>query len=205
LAFEFPSAAAEAARTLAVAEQASLYSVLLAACAAALGKYSARDSVVIGAPVTRRSDPATQLIIGPFMNTLPVRIDLGADLPALVRDVKARVAGALSNQDAPWQYVLAALTAQHGVAARGVGEVAFLMDDPAPDEFAAGGYRLTRVPPDPIVARRELTVAMSSRRGQLAGTVTYDAGLFATQTIDSIVTNFIAAFQLSPALAEEIP
>ena len=202
--FEFSSEAAEAARALAVAEQASLYSVLLAAFAAALGKYSARDSVVIGSPVTRRNDPATQLIIGPFMNTVPIRIDLGADMPALVRDVKARVAGALSNQDAPWEHVLAALTTQHGPAP-GVGEIAFLMDDPAPDEFAAGGYKLTRVPPDLIVARRELTAAMSSRRGQITGTVTYDGAIFEARTIESIVTNFIAAFQLSQALAEEIP
>ena len=41
---------------------------------------------------------ATQLIIGPFMNTLPLRIDLGesgagADLPALVRDVRTQVLG----------------------------------------------------------------------------------------------------------------
>lgn len=205
LTFEFSSDAAEAARALAVAEEASLYSVLLAAFAAALGKYSARDSVVIGSPVTRRNDPTTQLIIGPFMNTVPIRIDLGADMPALVRDVKARVAGALSNQDAPWEHVLAALTAQHGPAAGGVGEVVFLMDDPAPDEFAAGGYKLTRIPPERIVARRELTAAISSRRGQITGMVTYDGALFEARTIENIVTNFIAAFQLSRALAEEIP
>ena len=202
-AFEFPAETAEAARALAVDEQASLYSVLLAAFATALGRYGARDTVVIGSPVTRRNDPTTQLIIGPFMNTVPMRIDLEADMPALVRDVKAKVAGALSNQDAPWQHVLAALAAQHGPAARGVGEVAFLMDDPAPDEFAAGGYKLTRIPPDRIVARRALTTAMSTHNGQITGTVTYDAALFEARSIESIVTNFIAAFQVSRVLAEE--
>ena len=77
-AFEFPAAVADAARALAVREQASLYSVLLAAFAAALGRYADRRTVVIGAPVTRRTDPATQLILGPFMNTVPLRIDLDA-------------------------------------------------------------------------------------------------------------------------------
>ena len=111
-AFEFPAALAAAARALAVREQASLYSVLLAAFATAVGSYADHRTVVIAAPLTRRTDPATQLIIGPLMNTVPLRIDLdtGNDLPALVREVKTTVLGALTNQDAPWHHVLAALT-----------------------------------------------------------------------------------------------
>ena len=75
--------------------------------------------------------------------------------------------GALSNQDAPWHHVLAALAERHGPAALGIGEIAFLMDDPVPEEFAVGGFALTRVPPESN--RRfagELTVAMSTRDEQ---------------------------------------
>jgi hypothetical protein len=43
---------------------------------------------------------------------------------------------------------------------------------------------------------------MSSRNGRITGTVTYDASLFEARSIENIVTNFIAAFQLSRALAE---
>lgn len=203
LAFEFSPEIAAAARALAVSEQTTLYSALLAAFASALGRYADRHSVVIGAPVTRRNDSTTQLIMGPFMNTVPLRIDLGIDLPALVRDVKTTVAGALSNQDAPWQHIQASLAEQHGPSTRGIGEVVFLMDDPAPSEFAAGGFKLTRIPPDRIVARRDLTVAMSTRRGQITGSVTYDGALFEAQSIERIVADFVAALALSPALAEE--
>jgi hypothetical protein len=200
-AFEFPSAVADAARALAVREQASLYAVLLAAFAAALGDYANQRSVVIASPVTRRNDPSTALILGPFMNTVPLRIDLmpEADLAALVGDVKAKVLGALSNQDAPWHHVLAAIAAQHGPSVLGIGEVAFLMDDPVPGEFAAGGFTLTRVAPERIVARRELTVAMSTRHGQITGTATYDAELFEPRTIEHIVTNFISALAVPQA------
>jgi acyl carrier protein len=201
VAFEFPPATADAARAIAVREEASLYVVLLAAFAAALGDYAGRRTVVIGSPMTRRNDPATQLILGPFMNTVPVSIDLtaGADLPALVQSVKTKVVGALSNQDAPWQCVRAALAAQHGTSALGIGETVFLMDDPASAEFAAGGFTITRVPPERIIARRELTAAMSTRNGQITGTMTYDSGLFEARSIERIVANFIAALTLSQA------
>jgi hypothetical protein len=107
--------------------------------------------------------------------------------------VKTTVLQALAHQDAPWQHVLAALAEQHGPSARGIGETVFLMDDPAPGEFAAGGFTLTRVPPERIIARRELSVAMSTRGGQITGTVTYDDALYDARSIEGMVTNFIAA------------
>ncbi|HJT93893.1 MAG TPA: amino acid adenylation domain-containing protein, partial [Mycobacterium sp.] len=199
LPFEFPAAAAESARALAVREQASLYTVLVAAFASAVGSFANQRTVVIGSPVTRRGDRATQLIIGPFMNTVPLLIDVeaGADMPSLVREVKPKLLGALSNRDAPWQHVQAALTAQHGIAAASIGEIGFLMDDPVPGEFTAGGFTLTRVAPERVVARRDLTVAMSTRRGQITGTVTYDVALFEPASIERLVTNFIALLSLS--------
>jgi hypothetical protein len=194
-AFEFPPEVADAARALAVREQASLYAVLLAAFAAALGRYAGRRSVVIGSPVTRRNDPVTELMLGPMMNTVPLCVDVppDGDLPGLVRNVKTTVLQALAHQDAPWQHVLAALAEQHGPSAYGIGQTVFLMDDPAPGEFAAGGFTLTRVPPERIIARRELSVAMSTRGGQITGTVTYDDALYDARSIEGMVTNFIAA------------
>jgi hypothetical protein len=132
------------------------------------------------------------------MNTVPLRIDVapGADVPSMVPDVKTTVLGALSNQDAPWQHVLAALAAQHGPSAAAIGETVFLMDDPVPGEFAAGGFTLTRVPPKNVIARRELTAAMSTRNGQITGTVTYDGALFEPRSIECIVANFIDALSV---------
>jgi amino acid adenylation domain-containing protein len=200
-AFELLPAVAAAARALAVHEQASLYSVLLAAFATAVGTYADQRTVVIASPQTRRTDPVTQLMIGPFMNTVPLRIDLdaGNDLPSLVRDVKTTVLGALSNQDAPWHLVLAALTEQHGPSALGIGEVVFLMDDPVPGELTAGGLSVSRIPADPIVLRRELTAALSTDDDQLTGVVTYDGALFEEKSIARIVSNFIAALTVSDA------
>ena len=94
--------------------------MLLAAFAAAVGRYADQRTVVIASPVTRRSDPATQLIIGPFMNTVPLRYrPRRRSGPARAGPGgETTVLGALSNQDAPWHHVLAALTAQHGPTAR---------------------------------------------------------------------------------------
>jgi acyl carrier protein len=200
--FEFPREVTTAARALAVGEQASLYSVLLTAFASAVGSYAQQPTVALAAPVARRNDRQTQLMLGPFMNSVPLLIDLdaAADMPGLVREVKSTVLGALSNQDAPWHHVLSALTALHGTDARRIGQVGFLMDDPVPGEFAAGEFRLTRVRQERVIARRELTVSMTTRRGQISGMVTYDDALFEPESIDRIVADFIAALSSSSSI-----
>lgn len=83
-----------------------------------------------------------------------------------------------------------------------IGETVFLMDDHAPGGFAAGGFTISRVPPEQIIARRELTAAMSTKNGQITGMVTYDGGLFDARTIEGIVTNFVAALSPPETVAE---
>lgn len=197
--FELPPEISDAAHAMAARERASLYMVLLAAFASAIGRYARRPAVVIGSPVSRRNQPGTERILGPFMNTLPLRIDLpdGSSLPNLVRNVKAVLLAALAHQDAPFHHVTAALTAEHGPAAAGIGQVAFVIEDPAPSELVLGGLSLTRVEPVQVTSRRELTLSVAATNGEIAGMMTYDRDLFNVVTIQRIVRDFEAA--LAPA------
>ena len=61
--------------------------VYLAALAIVLGRYNGQEDVVIGSPTAGRADPATESLIGFFVNTLGLRLDLG-ESPSF-RDVVA--------------------------------------------------------------------------------------------------------------------
>jgi non-ribosomal peptide synthetase component F len=185
---------------MAVRERASLYMVLLAAFASALGKYSGREEVVIGSPVSRRSQPGTEQMIGQFMNTVPLRIEARRDasLPALVRHVKEVLISSLAHQDAPFHLVTARLAAEHGPAAAGVAEVAFVIDEPEPGELVFGDLALAHVESGPVTARRELTLAVVPTDNEIAGTLTYDCDLFNAETIERIVRDFKES--LTPAV-----
>jgi len=67
----------------------TLFMALLAALATVLRRWSGQDDVVIGAPITTRSDAGTGQLIGFFVNTLPLRVDLSGD-PAFA-ELLARV------------------------------------------------------------------------------------------------------------------
>jgi acyl carrier protein len=57
----------------------TLFMALLAALATVLRRWSGQDDLVIGAPIATRNDAGTGLLIGFFVNTLPLRIDLSGD------------------------------------------------------------------------------------------------------------------------------
>jgi non-ribosomal peptide synthetase component F len=138
-------------------------------------------------------------MVGPFMNTLPLRIDLSGEpsLPALAGRVKDVVLEAMAHQDAPFHDVRDALVADHGPSAASIGEVALIMEDEAPERIVFGGLTLTRAAPADIVARREVTLAIATANGEVAGTMIYDRDLFEVDSIQAIVRDFQAA--LAPA------
>lgn len=93
------------AETFARAEGTTLFTVLLSAWAALLHRYSGQDDLVIGVPMSGRTDVAYESVTGLFVNTLPIRLRLDdslefADLVARVRTALAR---ALDHQDFPFE------------------------------------------------------------------------------------------------------
>ena len=196
--FEFARDHSAAVHVIAAHEQASLPTVLLAAFASAIGRYTGQPDVVIGSAVSRRSPEGTEQIIGPFMNTVPLRIRVGhrSSVRELLPHVKAAALAALDYQDAPFQLVVDEAAAEHGAAASGLGQVAFVMaeaDEAEPGGVPLGELSPTLEAPVHLTSRRDLTLAISVANGAIAGTITYDHDLFDAATIARIAGDCEAA------------
>jgi amino acid adenylation domain-containing protein len=98
-------------RGLAQAEGCTLFMVLLAAFAVVLGRRAEMTDVVIGAPIAGRSRSQLEGLIGFFVNTLPLRIDLSGrpDRTALLRQVKQTALDAFAHQDLPFEKLVEVL------------------------------------------------------------------------------------------------
>ncbi|MGO1070384.1 amino acid adenylation domain-containing protein, partial [Lysobacter sp. CA199] len=90
---------------------ATLYMTLLASWAAVLGRLSGQDEVVIGSPVAGRNRVEVEPLIGFFVNTLALRIDLGGapTVAELLARTRRRVLEAQSHQDLPFDQVVDAV------------------------------------------------------------------------------------------------
>ncbi|UUZ57154.1 condensation domain-containing protein [Massilia sp. H-1] len=78
-----------------------------------MARLSGQDDVVTGTPVANRQRSETEALIGFFVNTMALRVKLGADptVAELLAQVKAGALAAYSHQDLPFDQVVDAVKA----------------------------------------------------------------------------------------------
>ena len=86
----------------------TLYMTLLAGWAALLGRLSGQDEVVIGTPVANRGRVEIEGLIGFFVNTLALRVELDGALTVeqLLGRVRELVVSGQQHQDIPFEQVV---------------------------------------------------------------------------------------------------
>ena len=97
---------------------ATLLMTLLAGWALLLARLSGQDEVVIGTPTANRGREEIEGLIGFFVNTLALRIDLSGSptVTELLARVKDRALAAQAHQDIPFEQVVEILKPPRSLA-----------------------------------------------------------------------------------------
>ncbi|HJX26276.1 MAG TPA: amino acid adenylation domain-containing protein, partial [Thermoanaerobaculia bacterium] len=87
---------------------ATLFMTLLAGFAVLLSRTASQEDLVIGAPVANRNHPDSQGVIGCFVNTLPLRLDLAGSpsFAELLDRVRAVCLAAYARQELPLERIV---------------------------------------------------------------------------------------------------
>ncbi|WP_175905105.1 non-ribosomal peptide synthetase [Burkholderia seminalis] len=106
-----PDAVAADVRQLARDAQATVFTVLLAALDAWLSRLTGATDVVVAVPVAHRQRPETRALLGLFLNTVALRVQVPPTLPfrALVDAARTAALGAVAHQDVPFERVVDAV------------------------------------------------------------------------------------------------
>ncbi|HEV2146578.1 MAG TPA: condensation domain-containing protein [Longimicrobiaceae bacterium] len=107
---------AEALRALSRREGVTLYITLLAVFKTLLCVWTGEEDVVVGTSASSRQSPELEPLIGFFVNTFPLRTDLGGDptFRELLGRVRESMVGAFAHADVPLEQLAAEL---HGSGA----------------------------------------------------------------------------------------
>jgi hypothetical protein len=108
-----PSKMLNSLKTLARKNNASLFMILLAAVKVLLFRYSGQADIILGSPVAGREHPDIGDQVGFFVNMLPLRDRVKADMPfdAFLNQIRETVLEAYEHQGFPFDRLVEELCA----------------------------------------------------------------------------------------------
>ncbi|MFB9722290.1 non-ribosomal peptide synthetase, partial [Planobispora longispora] len=169
--FELPAATVQGVHRMARERRTTPFVVLLAGLKALLSRLAGRADVVVGSPVTGRSLPELEPLIGNFVNTLLLRAECerGLSFDELVDRVRTAVLDALDHAEVPYERLVEELRPDRS---GGVGvplhQVVFNL---LPSLGANGQVRNG-------TAKVDLLLDLAEVDGRIDGHVEYAAALF---------------------------
>ncbi|HEY7767649.1 amino acid adenylation domain-containing protein, partial [Longimicrobium sp.] len=184
---ELDEALTEALKTLGQRHGATLHMTLLAGWAAVLARLSGQDEVVVGTPSANRGRSEIEGLIGFFVNTLPLRVDLsGAPTAAGLLDrVRALALEAQRNQDIPFEQVVEREQPARSLAHTPLFQVMFAWQNAPGGSLELLGLRLAASDAAPhVTAKFDLLLSLWEEDGRIAGGLEYATSLFDRATVE---------------------
>ncbi|GAA1090782.1 non-ribosomal peptide synthetase [Tsukamurella spumae] len=179
---------AAAVRAFSAEHGVTPFVTVLSAYATVLSRWSAQDGVVIGVPVAQRSQPGTEQVIGPFLNTLalPIALREGETVEGLLAQVNGEVREGFRHQDARFDRVLAALDLGRDPARPPLFQAVLNMqeDRSAPEMRMRDLYN--------GCAKFEVLLNITTTPTTMTGTLDVAADLFDQESADALIDGFLA-------------
>ncbi|MGP1242261.1 amino acid adenylation domain-containing protein [Serratia sp. CY37869] len=164
----------------------TLFMTVLAAWSLVLARMAGQQELVIGTPEANRGRLETESLVGFFVSTLALRIDLrdDPDLPTLLERIRHTVLAAQENRDLPFEQVVELVNPPRHLGYTPLFQVMLAWQDgsvrniPLPGlqaESAELGYR---------IAKYDLTLDLADTGEGISGTLNFATALFDRATAE---------------------
>src|SRR5262249_41062021 len=193
----------------------TLYMTLLAGWAALLARLSGQEEAVIGTPVANRMRSEIEPMIGFFVNTLALRIDVSGSptVGELLTRVKSWTLEAQENQDIPFEQVVEILQPPRSLAHAPVFPVMVAWQNAPEGNLDLPDLTITALAAPQVTAKFDLSLSLQEAGQQVVGTLGYATALFDRATVrrylghwrillEAMVTNDAQAVDRLPLLRE---
>ncbi|WPO74136.1 MupA/Atu3671 family FMN-dependent luciferase-like monooxygenase [Streptomyces sp. KN37] len=169
----------------------TLFMTLLAGYAAALGRVTGQTDLVVGTPMSDRTPPYED-VVGFFVNTLALRLDLSGDpdFGTLLDRVRAVALDAYDHADVPFEAVVRELTPARALDRTPVFQTLAEFEPGDPFRFDLPGVRATPLDSGPDKALTDLSVYFTDQPDGIRCHLEYNTDLFDEATVDALFGTF---------------
>ncbi|HEY2114487.1 MAG TPA: amino acid adenylation domain-containing protein [Candidatus Angelobacter sp.] len=193
-----PAETVAALRHLGQEKQATLYMTLLAVFALLLRRYSGQDDIVVGSPVANRQDSRLEQLIGLFVNSLVMRMQINKDetFREFLACVRQSALEAYLHQDVPFEKLVEELSPQRSLNVTPIFQVLFAMQN-APVTI----HRLQNLAFEPVrgghtTVRTDMEVHAYEHSGQITFYWLYKRDLFDRWRIEQMSRHYVRMLEL---------
>jgi amino acid adenylation domain-containing protein/non-ribosomal peptide synthase protein (TIGR01720 family) len=178
---------------------ATLFMTLLAAFAALLERHTGQEDLIVGTPIAGRTRAETEALIGFFVNTLALRVDLSGspDFLELLGRVRETALAAYAHQELPFERLVEELAPERGLSRPPLVQAILVLQNAPAGVLALPGLELEATPVGNGAAVFELTFSFAeipaetfAGGGALAATIEYNRDLFDASTIARLAGHF---------------
>lgn len=202
--FGFDSKSIASLDALARKSGTTRFMTLLAVYAALLYRYSNQEDIVVGSPIATRTGSQLEPLIGFFVNTLPLRLDLRGDpsFLELLNRVKQVSLDAYRHQDVPFEKIVEAVNPERSLSHSPLFQTMFVMQDEPMGNLALPGIASKPLRMERGVSMFDLTLWITDSRSGLVGEWEYNTDLFDFSTIERMTDHFEALLKNIAANSE---
>ncbi len=183
---------------------ATLFMTLLAGFATLLSRLTGEERLAVGSPVANRTRTEVEGLIGFFVNTLALAVDLRGEptFAALLVRVRDLALGAYAHQDLPFERLVEELHQERHADQSPIFQVMLVLQNAPLASFELPGLTLTAEGLAGGTAKFDLTLSFAeTANGGLTGAFEYDADLFDRATVErwaGHLSAFLAAAAADP-------
>ncbi|MFV8549780.1 amino acid adenylation domain-containing protein, partial [Ralstonia pseudosolanacearum] len=181
----FDEALSAGLRKLSQRHGTTLFMTVLAGWSALLSRLSGQEEVVVGSPVANRTRSEVEGLIGVFVNTLALRVEVGgATVSELLGSVKAKVLEAQTHQDLPFEQVVERVRPVRSLSHSPVFQAALLWQNTEALVLELDGLTIEHLADESYTAKFDLSLALHEHGGRIAGSLDYATALFDRATVE---------------------
>src|ERR1051326_8630967 len=171
---------------------ATLFMTLLGGRAALMGRLSGQAEVVIGVPVANRGRLEIEKLIGFFVNTLAVRVNVSGSqtVGKLLEGIKRQVLSAQEHKDLPFERVVEIIEPERSLSHTPLFNVMFAWQHGVEGKLEFPGVEIEALSAESVTAKFDLALSLQETSKKITGGVEYATALFEATTIERYLRYF---------------
>lgn len=168
------------------------YMLLLAAFAALLHRYSGQTDIAVGAPLAGRSQPEIEPLVGFFVNSVVLRIDVAGDpgFSELVSRVRDTALDAFTHQELPFEKLVEEIRPPRDPSRNPLFQVSFQLVNLPGWEHRADAPARPPIEAQHRTAIFDLAFTLIDAPAAFSGVIEYNTDLFDPATIAALDRRF---------------